>query len=265
MRYTYKLISSFLIMGFWPLVDKIIRNADILVLIGDARMPELSINKELERKCIRLKKPFIFVFNKIDLLNKEEIENLKRNYRGAFLVSGTNNIGIRELRRNLLIMAKRMKIEEPGIGVVGYPNVGKSAIINALAHRRRTEVADKPGTTRGIQWVKAGSLRILDTPGVIPYEDKTGKLVLIGSKSPDDISNPEKDALQIINILVKRDKKILEDKYKIETNEENLEESYDILLKIGKKRGFLKKKGEVDETKTAIVIIRDWQKGRLRV
>ena len=97
-----------------------------------------------------------------------------------------------------------------------------------------------------------------------PYEDKTGKLILIGSKSPDDVSNPEKDALRIIDILIKRDRKILEDRYRIQANEENLEDSYDILLKIGNKRGFLKKGGEVDETKTAIAVIRDWQKGRLK-
>lgn len=250
-------------MGYWPLAEKVLREADIILLIGDARMPLLSKNKEIERKSALLKKPLFLIFNKIDLLSDDALREVKKNNEEASFVSATKNLGIRELRRHLQIIGKKLRIEFPKVGVVGYPNVGKSAVINALARRAKTEIADMPGTTRGVQWVKAGGLDILDSPGVIPYEDKSMNLVLIGSKSPDKISNPDRAALNIIQMFISKDKKRLEEFYNIDIPP--AEDHSDILIKIGKRRGFLKKGGEVDETKTAIVIIRDWQKGKLRL
>lgn len=250
-------------MGFWPIVENVIRNADILLLVLDARMPDMSRNKEVEKKIAMLGKPVIFVFNKIDLASEEQIKYLKSSYKEGFIVSATKNLGIAQLRRELHILSKKLRMENPKIGVVGYPNIGKSAIINVLARRARTVVTAKPGTTRGVQWVNSGKFRLLDTPGVIPYEDKTGKLVLIGSKSADDIANPDKVASDIIQMFVSKNKKNLEERYKISIPPAMDHE--DILIEIGRKRGFLSKGGIVDERKTSIQIIRDWQKGKLRL
>lgn len=248
-------------MGYWPVAEKVLYEADIILLVGDARMPVLSKNSEIERKVEILKKPLLYVYNKIDLLSKEGLIDAKQKNREAFFVSATKNIGIRELRKNLYILAKKLKMEFPKIGVVGYPNIGKSAVINALARRAKTEIADMPGTTKNVQWVKAGSLGIIDSPGVIPFKDKSTDLVLIGSKSPDKISNPDKVALEIIQNFISKDKKKLEEKYKIKISP--AEDHGEILTDIGRKKGYLKKGGEVDETKTSISIIRDWQKGKL--
>lgn len=248
-------------MGYWPIVEDLIDNADILVLVLDARMPALSHNKELERKIRLKRKEAVYVYNKIDLIREDALKKLKQDYPDCFYVSGTKNLGIKDLRRNLQMLGKKMKLESPRVGVIGYPNIGKSAIINALARRARALVADMPGTTRGVQWVRSGNLRILDSPGVIPYEDKSMKLTLLGSKHPEKILDPVKVALEIIGMFVSKDKKVLEDAYSIEI--EPLTEYYDILLEIGKKRGYLKKGGEVEETKTAITIVKDWQKGKL--
>ena len=84
---------------------------------------------------------------------------------------------------------------------------------------------------------------------------------MIGSKSPDKISNPDKVALEIIQNFISKDKKKLEEKYKIKISP--AEDHGEILTDIGRKKGYLKKGGEVDETKTSISIIRDWQKGKL--
>lgn len=238
-----------------------IDNADIFLLVLDARMPELSRNKELERKMIQKNKEYLQVFNKIDLVNEKTIKELREKYPGSFFVSGTKNLGIGKLRLHLHILAKRLKIESPRIAVIGYPNLGKSAIINALARRARALVADMPHTTKGVQWINAGGLRILDSPGVIPYEDKSSKLVLLGSKHPEKIINPIKIALEILEMFISSNKKALEESYKIKIVP--LTDPYDIFLEIGKKRGFLKKGGEVEENKTAITIIKDWQKGKL--
>ncbi len=248
-------------MGFWPVVENVIRNSDILLLVLDSRMPELSFNHELERKIVEQGKVLIHVYTKIDLMSKESLSSLKSQYKDGFFVSGTKNIGISDLRRHLQITAKRMGLKDPRVGVVGYPNLGKSAIINALARRARALVADMPGTTRGTQWIKIANFLILDSPGVIPYEDKNSKLLLLGSKHAHKTHQPGKVASDIIRMFLDSNKASLEKHYKIEVKE-GMEE-YDILLEIGKKRGFLKRGGEVDETKTAIFIIQDWQKGRI--
>lgn len=249
-------------MGFWGVVDDVIANSDIIVVVGDSRMPEISVNSELERKAKKHGKEIIIAFTKKDLATPERLDKAKKNFPEAFFVSGTKNEGVAELRTHLQIVAKRMKIDEPRIGVVGYPNIGKSALLNALARRARALVADKPGTTRGVQWIKAGNLRILDTPGVIPYEDKSTKLVLLGSKHPDNIAEPEKIAYEIITIA-KQSKGALESCYDISST--HLRDEQEIIEEIGKKRGYLKRGGIVDEMKTCIQIIRDWQKGKLKV
>jgi len=248
-------------MGFWPLVESILRSADVIVLIGDARMPEMSVNREIERKVKDSGKVLLIVFNKMDLISNEERKKLRANYPEAFFVSARENQGIGGLRRELQIIKKRMGVEVVRVGIVGYPNLGKSAVINALVRRRRTEVADKPGTTRGIQWIRSSGFEIFDTPGVIPYEDKSIKLVLLGSKSPEKVMNQDKVALEIIRMFISQNKKGLEDRYGLEIKPLTYPE--EILIMIGKKRGLMKKGGEVDETKTAIAIIQDWQKGKL--
>ena len=249
-------------MGFWFIVEQVIREADITLFVLDARMPELSRNRQLEEIAARREKPLVMVFTKADLVSEHGIEVLREQYPEAFFVSGTKNIGLKALKTRLLIMGKRLGTDVPKIGVVGYPNVGKSAIINALAHRARARVSPKAGTTRGVQFVRAGSLKILDSPGVIPFEDKEERLGMIAAKNAEKLKNPEKVAIQIVELLLKEHRAVLE-KYcggKLES-----EEPYDILLQIGKKRGFLKKGGNVDEMKVAITFVRDWQTGKIKI
>ncbi len=249
-------------MGFWPVVENILRKADIIVLVADARMPELTINPQLKAKIERIGKISVLVFNKIDLIPQESLKKLRADYPNAFFVSGIKNIRISNLKRELLIIGKRAGFKEPIIGIVGYPNVGKSAIINALAHRARAAISSIAGTTKGPQWVKAGSLKIIDSPGVIPFEDKNSKLGLIAAKNPEKINVPERVAVRIIEMFIEKNPKKLAEYYKLSDEQLN-KDFYEILLEIGKKRGYLSKGGIVDEKKTAIQIIRDWQKGKL--
>ncbi len=249
--------------GYWPIVEGVIRKSDILVLVIDARMPALSMHKTLEEKIERLGRHLIVACNKIDLISPEDLVQLKNEYPTWFFVAGIKNIGISDLRRHLLITAKRLKIEDPRIGIVGYPNAGKSAIINALAHRARTIVSPIAGTTKGVQWVKAGGLSILDSPGVIPMEDAEATLGIIAAKNPEKIKNPEVVAIRILTLFLNQHGEALKEHYKLK-DDQIKQDPYEILLEIGKKRGYLGKGGIVDETKTSITIIREWQKGTLK-
>ncbi|MEK6893796.1 MAG: GTPase [Nanoarchaeota archaeon] len=249
-------------MGFWPVVQNILRKADIIVLVADARMPELTINLELKAQVESNGKIGVLIFNKIDLIPEEDLKKLKSDYPSAFFVSGIKNRGISNLKRELLIMGKRAGFKEPIVGMVGYPNVGKSAIINALAHRARAAISSIAGTTKGPQWIKAGSLKVIDSPGVIPFEDKNSKLGLIAAKNPEKINVPERVAVKIIEMFIEKNPKKLAEYYKLSDEQLN-NDSYEILLEIGAKRGYLSKGGIVDEKKTSIQLIRDWQKGKL--
>ncbi|MDP3882031.1 MAG: GTPase [Nanoarchaeota archaeon] len=249
-------------MGFWPVVENVIKRSDIVVLVADARMPELSRNKEIERKIVSSGKKTILVFNKIDLILPADLQDLRKNNSGAFFVSVKKQKGIIELKNFLEKLGINMNIPEPRVGIVGYPNVGKSSVINSLAERASTAISPIAGTTRGFQWIKVGNLLIIDSPGVIPLEDKNTKLGLIAAKNPEKISYPEKVAAEIINMFLKKSPEALKAHYKLSSDNLKLE-AYEVLLEIGKKRGYLMKGGIVDETKTAIQIIREWQTGKL--
>lgn len=248
-------------MGFWPLVKGVLKSSDIVLVIADARMPDISINSELERLINMYRKEAFLVFTKCDLVNMAAQKQILENYPGAFLVSGVKNKGVSALKREVLILAKRMRIEKPRVGFVGYPNVGKSALINAMAKREKAPVSSTAGTTRGIHWITAGSLRILDTPGVIPYDDKNVKLGILGAKNIEKIKAPDRVAGQIISIFLAENPKALEEHYKITIPESK--DVYDTFLAIGKRRGFLKKGGEIDEMRTAVTIVLEWQRGKL--
>jgi len=248
-------------MGFWPVVKRVIKDSDIVLFILDARMPELSQNSEIIRMAKYHTKKVVYVFNKIDLIGQGRTNVLKKKYPGAFFVASRKNEGISTLRTGLKILAKKMRVEEPQVGVVGYPNVGKSSVINALARGARAKTGSKAGVTRGIQWINAGGLKVLDSPGAIPFEDASKKLGLLGAKDPEKMKVPEKVADELIRMFLDNGKKGLLEKF---YNMELSDDSYEIMLEVGEKRGFLMRKGEVDERKVAIQIVRDWQKGKLK-
>ena len=245
-------------MGFWPVVLNVLRNSDVVLLLVDARMPEITRNSEILNKITAMKKKFLVVFNKSDLISKKGIENLKKEYPGAFFISATKNKGIAPLKKNLEDFADSRDRSSLRVGIVGYPNIGKSTLINLLAPAARAKVSHVSGTTKKTQWTRVGKLRFMDSPGVIPFGDRKIQIGMAAAKDPHKIRNPEKVAVRIIEFLIKKDKTILKRLYGAEGTE-----NYEIFESIGKKKGFLIKGGEIDENRTAIKIIDDWQKGKI--
>ena len=247
-------------MGYWPVVKRVVKDSDIVVLVGDVRMPELSKNKTLERMIALHDKTLVRVFTKIDLVSRGYLGRVEKDHKGCIFVSGTQNKGISKLKSKLMIMSKKMGIEEPRVGVVGYPNMGKSAIINALAKRGKARVSKRAGTTRGIQWIRAGSLFILDSPGVVPEDDREFELAVLGSKNPEKLRNIERVALEIIRMFVDYNIGVLEEGYGVVADD-----SEEILERIAQAKGFLLKRGVRDVHRAALLVLRDWQKGKLRL
>lgn len=248
-------------MGFWPVVLNVLRNSDIVLLVLDARMPSIAANSEIIKKTEKMNKEIVFVFNKIDLIKSSDIKAIEKNYPDAFFVSALKRRGITKLKKKLDEKAKLWRRESLRVGIVGYPNAGKSSLINAMVPNARVKVKSISGTTRKTEWIRAGKIRIMDSPGVIPAQDNKIKIGLTASKDPHKIRNPEKVAIKILEFLTKKDVTILKRFYKLKL-EKNLD-VYDIFLEIGRKKGFLVKGGVVDENRTAIKIIDDWQRGRI--
>jgi|TARA_Y100000034_G_scaffold136595_1_gene214042 ribosome biogenesis GTPase A len=248
-------------MGYWPAVMQTIKNADVVIFVLDARLPVLSRNVDLEKKLRVSKKNFLVVFNKIDLISSEKARELQNENKGCFFVSTKNKKGVNNLRFELQKLNKSLKIEKLEVGIVGYPNVGKSAITNVLTRAGKAKVSSKAGTTQGLQWVSGTNIKVLDSPGVIPFEDDEVKLGILGAKNPEKLKDAEKVAIGIIDLFLKSAIRNLELFYKMEVSEE--EDSYGIFMKIGEVRKLLKKGGVVDEQRTALMIIKDWQTGKL--
>ncbi|HED38250.1 MAG TPA: GTPase RsgA [Ignavibacteria bacterium] len=248
-------------MGFWPIVLNVLRNSDVILLLVDARMPEITRNSEIVEKANKMKdKRLIFVFNKSDLVGRKDINKLKKDYPNSFFISATKKIGVGKLKTTLENMAENWNRESLRVGLVGYPNIGKSTLINLLAPGAKAKVSSMSGTTKKIQWVRVGKLRIMDSPGIIPFGDKKVQVGMTASKDPHKIKNPEKVALRIIDFLMKKDVKLLKKYYKATGKDE-----YEIFENIGKSMGYLVKGGEVDENRIAIKVIDDWQKGRIKL
>jgi len=250
-------------MNYWESVMRAVRSADVVLFILDARMPELSRNIDLEEKLKKSGKISILVFNKVDLISNHRLGELKKKFPSSFFVSSTTNSGIKQLRTKLQILGKKMDFEKLEVGIVGYPNVGKSALTNILLRAAKTKVSPKAGTTTGLQWASSNTFKFLDSPGVIPLADSEIKLGVLGAKNPEKLRDPEGVAQAIISIFRENDIRDLEERYGIKVHKDD--DEYDIFQKIGVEKKLMRKGGVVDEMRAAMMIIHDWRSGKLRI
>ena len=247
--------------NFWKLVNKIIHEADIVMEVLDARLIEETRNKEIEEKITKAGKQILYVITKCDLVEKEILEKQKKIIQPSIFISATKHYGTSMLLQKIMQIAKG---EEVTVAVVGYPNVGKSSVINALRGRKSAGVSSISGYTTGLQKVRINKkVLLIDSPGVYAYlENDDLRFALVGSKDVNKIKDPELVALTVIEMFLKNErKKVLEEKYGITINEEDSEE---ILEKITIQKNKVKKGNEPDTQTMAKIIVRDWQEGKLR-
>lgn len=253
-----------------------IRLCDCVAEIVDARCPQSSRNPELP-KLLGNKKSFIII-NKCDLADPVQTEKWQRRFseQGLLSVCTTSTDG-RGVNRITELAAKLMadKIEKDKarglvnkplrIMVCGIPNVGKSSFINKLNGKAAAKVGDRPGVTRGKQWItlKNGDL-LLDTPGILwpKFDDKEAALRLAFTGAiKDDVLDVEELACELCAFLKENYPSALTERYKIDITEDM--NGLAVLEAICRRRGFIVRGGEIDLLRGANVVLDEFRSAKL--
>lgn len=249
-----------------------IRNVDCVLQILDARIPLSSLNPEIER--ITAGKPHLYILNKADLadaaITKQWLHYFRSAGAGCLAVDSKQKGGAgaakgpieKELsaliarRQNRGMIGARIRVM-----VVGIPNVGKSTFINNFAGAARAKAANRPGVTRGKQWITVDDFDLMDMPGVLwkKFEslETATNLAFIGSIK-DDILDIEELACGLLSSVraVYPDQLLL--RYKLEESALTLE-PYDLLQAIARKRGMLIAGGEADTERAATMLVGEFR------
>ncbi len=251
-----------------------IKLIDLIIELVDARIPLSSRNPDIDD--LGKGKARLILLNKADLaedrLNDVWIEYFKERGYSAVKVNSKKGGGIKSIQ-SVIQEACREKTERDrkrGIlnrpvraMVVGIPNVGKSTFINALAGKACTKTGNKPGVTKGKQWIRLNkSVELLDTPGILwpKFEDQEVglKLAFIGSIK-DEILQTEELAAELVKFMTKFYPGVLEEKYDIPEPSDG----YKCLTDIAKSRHCLVRGSELDTEKAASILLDDFRGGRL--
>ena len=240
----------------------VIRISDIVLETLDARFIEKSRIPEMESHVTEQGKLLIHVITKIDLVPRDKLPDVSELSHPIFISAKTKQ-GIGNLRERIHILAKKFKGHvNVHIGVIGYPNTGKSALISLLARRAAAPVSAHSGFTKGINKIRfAKGILILDMPGIIPSNENlfgadNKKHALMGVHTPESVKNP--------NLIVAKIMKLhpgeLERYYHIPISEDS-----EILLEeLGKLWKLVKQKGVVDSDRVARRILKDWHAGKMK-
>ena len=245
-------------------VFRIMKRSDIIIEVVDARIPLETRSKEIERFVKKNNKKIMIVINKADLVPEGFLKEVQRDIKEERIpcvyLSTKSRKGLRKFREKLKEIAKRIKKDKIFACVVGYANVGKSSLINALRGRHVCETAPIPGWTKKPKLIRISRwLYLYDTPGVIPMERSRAEI--LGLIRAEKIKDPISVAKRLLEIISKDFPEEIKRIYKVETIKESGEE---ILRDISIRMGRLKKGGEPDLETTARKIIKDWYEGKIR-
>lgn len=261
---------------------------DVVIELLDARCPLASQNPDI-KEIIQNKKRIV-VLNKSDLadekITKEWIEYFNKQGILAISVDSNSGLGVDKvsyLAEKVLQEELEKSANKGRIGrtiracIVGIPNVGKSSFINRIAKKTAVEVANKPGVTRKNKWIRVNNkIELLDTPGVLwpKFENKETALYLSFTGTiKEDILDKVEIAYELIKYLIKNNQKDrLIKRYGItlekitQIEESNMEENqkyYSVLLEIGRKRGAIISGGNIDEEKVSRILLEEFKGGKL--
>lgn len=259
-------------------IQSSLKLVDAVAEIIDARIPVSSRNPDLAK--LVQNKPRVILLNKCDMANqtatKMWIDYFKKQNLVAIPVDCKSGRGLDKFAPavNTVMSHKIARLKEKGmvnptirIMIVGIPNVGKSSFINKMVKKNRAKVEDRPGVTRGNQWYTiAKNLEMLDTPGVLwpKFDDKTvGEHLAFTGAVKDQILDIELLAVRLLDFIKELKPADFITRFKLENEDIENIDSYELLKMIGKKRGMLVSGGEIDTERAAIILLDEFRSAKL--
>ncbi len=258
------------------MIQSQLKHMDAVCEILDARIPLSSRNPDVEE--LTAEKPRLIVLNRIDVADSDATRRWAAWFKSrGFAVlevnakEGQGTARFAAAVRELLAEKLAAYAEKGQAGrmvrvmILGIPNVGKSTFINKVAGRKTAKAEDRPGVTRTQQWVPVDrSLELMDTPGMLwpKFDDpQVGLHLAFTGAVRDEILDTETLACRLMELLGQRYPHALAERYKIEITPEDT--GYDLLMKAGRRRGFMVRGGEVDTERMAKILLDEFRGGKL--
>ena len=258
------------------MIQSQLKNMDAVCEILDARIPVSSRNPDVEE--LTAGKPRLIVLNRIDVADTTATRAWSAYFRGkGFAVleanakEGQGTARFAAAVRDLLAEKLAAYAEKGQTGrtmrimILGIPNVGKSTFINKVAKRKTAKAEDRPGVTRSQQWVPVDrTLELMDTPGMLwpKFDDPmVGLHLAFTGAVRDEILDTETLACRLMEFLAQRYPQALAERYKVEIAPED--SGYELLIKAGRRRGFMIRGGEVDTERMAKILLDEFRGGKL--
>ncbi len=252
-----------------------LKQVDAVCEILDARIPISSRNPDIDSICGS--KPRIVILNRMDLADPNATKQWVTYFRSKGMAAITTDCktkrGINDFQPAVRSVLKE-KIERDAargmkrplrVMIVGIPNVGKSTLINQISGRKGAKAENRPGVTRGKQWVTVeGGLLLLDTPGILwpKFEDPNVGLALAFTGAvKEDVIDVEELACRLFSLLWQRYPDAVKARYGIDMPEDA--QGYELLEAAGKKRGYLLARGEINTERMAKVLVDEYRSGKL--
>ncbi len=256
-------------------IEADLKQVDAVCEIVDARIPVSSRNPDIDAICAE--KPRILILNRADLADAAATAKWMSHFSGKGIrtvatdckskqgISGFQPAVREVLKEKFRRDAQRGMNRPARVMVVGIPNVGKSTFINQVSGRKGAKAENRPGVTRGKQWVSVdGGLLLLDTPGILwpKFEDpRVGMMLAYTGAVKDDIMDTEELACRLISLLWERYPEALKSRYRMDAPENT--EGYALLELAGRNRGFLISGGEINTERMAKVLLEEFRGGKL--
>ena len=256
-------------------IEADLKLVDAVCEIVDARIPISSRNPDIDSICGN--KPRIIVLNRMDLADQDATKRWLQYFRqkgmAAVATDCKSRKGIGEFQPAVRSVLKE-KIERNAakgmnkplrVMIVGIPNVGKSTLINQISGRKGAKAENRPGVTRGKQWVTVDSgLLLLDTPGILwpKFEDpEVGMMLAYTGAVKENVIDNEELAYHLMELLWKYYPDTVRQRYKVDMPEDT--PGYELLEEAGRKRGFLMARGEINTERMAKVLLEEYRSGKL--